>query len=262
MQAALPAIGRIRPQPVRARGPRLRGRRRFAPGLAGAGRSRKTGWMLHPATRLTWINDEVGYGVVATDRIVAGTILWVLDPLDRILRADEVEALGGDVVTFVDRYSFVTAGGSRVLCWDHARFMNHHCEPTSLSPGVHFDLAVRDIEPGEEITCDYAALNLREPMRCRCGHSECRRVVSGYDFEGLAAGWDQRLRAAVRYASGVHQPLERWLPDLAALAFWSAHPEQLPSSKGHLYRRTNGEAFAQGWALHAEELGSVVLTGS
>ena len=41
--------------------------------------------MLHPKTRLAWISDEVGYGVLATEDIPCGTILWALDPLDRVL---------------------------------------------------------------------------------------------------------------------------------------------------------------------------------
>ena len=31
--------------------------------------------MLHPKTRLAWISDEVGYGVLATEDIPCGTIL-------------------------------------------------------------------------------------------------------------------------------------------------------------------------------------------
>ena len=39
--------------------------------------------MIHPKTELQFINKEIGYGVVATEFIPAGTITWVLDKLDR-----------------------------------------------------------------------------------------------------------------------------------------------------------------------------------
>ena len=39
--------------------------------------------MIHPHTTLQFIGNEIGYGVVATAFIPAGTITWVLDKLDR-----------------------------------------------------------------------------------------------------------------------------------------------------------------------------------
>ncbi|MEZ4340460.1 MAG: SET domain-containing protein [Sandaracinaceae bacterium] len=117
--------------------------------------------MLHPSTRLSWISDAVGYGVRATRRIPKGTILWALDPLDRVFGPQEVQHLGEGLWPVLETYSYVNGSGKRVLCWDHGRFMNHSCEPVSLSPGVDFELAVRDIEEGEEITCDYTSLNSR-----------------------------------------------------------------------------------------------------
>jgi hypothetical protein len=38
--------------------------------------------MTHPKTELKLISNEIGYGVVATDFIPAGTITWALDKLD------------------------------------------------------------------------------------------------------------------------------------------------------------------------------------
>ncbi|HAV55880.1 MAG TPA: SET domain-containing protein-lysine N-methyltransferase, partial [Aequorivita sp.] len=39
--------------------------------------------MIHPKTELKFISDQIGYGVVATEFIPAGTITWALDDLDR-----------------------------------------------------------------------------------------------------------------------------------------------------------------------------------
>ena len=49
--------------------------------------------MIHPKTEIKFINNEVGYGVVATEFIPAGTITWVLDKLDREFSPKEFEAM-------------------------------------------------------------------------------------------------------------------------------------------------------------------------
>lgn len=56
-----------------------------------------------------------------------------------------------------------------------ARYINHSCDPNAESE-IHDDhiliSAVRDIEPGEEITMDYGMEYYKEfirPVGCRCG---------------------------------------------------------------------------------------------
>ena len=190
--------------------------------------------MLHPATRLEWIRDDVGYGVIATAPIPKGTLLWALDPLDRRLGPPEVDRLGEALWPHLERYTYVNGRGERVLCWDHGRFMNHSCAPVSLSPGVDFELAVRDLAPGDEVTCDYASLNLEEALACLCGEPGCRGVITSDDFEDLAPVWDEQLRDAVRFALDVPQPLLGWV-DREALARWARRPDALPSALSHRF---------------------------
>lgn len=49
--------------------------------------------MMHPHTRVQFIGDEVGQGVVATAFIPKGTVTWVQDPLDRVFSPSEGAAL-------------------------------------------------------------------------------------------------------------------------------------------------------------------------
>ena len=44
--------------------------------------------LLHPAGKLSWLNEGIGYGVIARAPIPKGTITWVLDPLDQVLDDD------------------------------------------------------------------------------------------------------------------------------------------------------------------------------
>jgi len=191
--------------------------------------------MLHPDTELRKINDEIGYGVFATQPIPLGTVTWALDPLDQILDLHAAEQLetsyGGNLV----RYTWVTANGNRILCWDFGRFMNHSCEPNSYGPGgCQFEIAVRDIAAGEEITCDYATLNLEAPLVCQCGSPRCREVIKTDDLEDVASACDVLIRKAFTRVREVKQPLWHWVESQnAEIDRMLQRPDSIPSVLKH-----------------------------
>ena len=168
--------------------------------------------MIHPDTELRRADERIGFGVFATRPIPKGTIVWVMDELDLRLSPARVRNLGAAYHQILDRYTYSNATGERILCWDLARFMNHCCEANVLSPGWEFDVAVRDIAAGEEITNDYGALNLDESFRCHCGLASCRGTVHPDDFERLADFWDDSVRAAFGEVRRVPQPLWALVP--------------------------------------------------
>ena len=185
--------------------------------------------MLHPDTQLVHVSEEVGFGVVATRRIPAGTITWVLDPLDQTLSPDRVAALPGDFAAPLERYSFALANGTRVLCWDHTRFVNHSCEPNCVSPCGELEIAVRDVEPGQQITNDYATLNPTESMHCHCGAARCRGTVRSSDLSSLAVGLDGRLDRVRHLVATVHQPLLHLVGDARRRWLYAAISTGFPS---------------------------------
>ena len=69
-----------------------------------------------------------------------------------------VAALPAFYRPYLDRYGYEDARGDTVLCWDHARFVNHSCDASCLAAGNGFEIAVKDIHPGEQLTDDYAGL--------------------------------------------------------------------------------------------------------
>lgn len=192
--------------------------------------------MLHPDTELRWIDDEIGFGVFATRRIPRGTVLWALDPLDQRIPAARAQALCATMGRLIDKYTFRNRLGEHVLCWDHGRFMNHACEAASLSPGVDYELAVRDLAPGDEVTCDYGALNLEAAFGCLCGAPRCRGIITPDDFDLMVPRWDARLRAAVADAASVPQPLLPFLAEPERFEAYAKRPETLPSSALHRLR--------------------------
>jgi hypothetical protein len=153
--------------------------------------------MIHPDTELCWISPEIGHGVRATRRIPRGTLTWVLCRLDRVLTEAQVEDLGPLYRAFVDRYAYVDHLGRRILCWDAGRNVNHHCDANSRGFGLEAQIAVRDIEAGEELTCDYGECNLEAELSCECGSPRCRGRVVASDLGRLAVEWDGEISEAL-----------------------------------------------------------------
>lgn len=163
--------------------------------------------MIHPDTELCWISAEIGHGVRTTRRIAKGTLTWVRCKLDLVLTRAELDALGPQYRPIVERYSYVDHLDRHVLCWDAGRHINHHCDANSRALGLDAQIAIRDIEPGEQLTCDYGECNLDQPLTCRCGSPRCRGTISGSDLRAHAQRWDAEVRAAVAAAAELPQPL-------------------------------------------------------
>lgn len=163
--------------------------------------------MVHPDTELRFINPSIGYGVVATRLIPKGTITWVFDELDQVIPPDRVHRLPALSKPFIEKYGYHDARGNTILCWDHARFINHSCAATCLAAGYNFEIAVRDIQPGEELTDDYGTLNLETSFRCLCGSAQCRGLVGPEDFMANVGRWDRQVAGALQPLKAVRQPL-------------------------------------------------------
>ncbi len=186
--------------------------------------------MLHPDTELRAVDERIGYGVFATRRIPRGTIIWTLDALDQVLAPPRVEALGERYAGVLERFTWINGRGERILCWDFSRFMNHSCEANVLAPGgLDLEIAVRDIEVGEELTSDYAALNLERPFECCCGRRECRGVITAEHFDDLRPRWDAAIREAFARIREVEQPLWPLLADPRTVEAAAADPRRVPS---------------------------------
>jgi hypothetical protein len=193
--------------------------------------------VLHPHSELRHIDDEVGYGVFATQWIPAGTITWVEDAFDRRLEPSDYAGLDRTAYELLEKYTYVDQHGRRVLCWDFARYMNHSCEANSMSPGLWpMEIAVRDVAPGEQLTSDYGALNLERPFTCLCGKPACRGTVRPEDFDRYARIWDAGIRAAFTKIRELEQPLWQWLPDRETVLRAAEDTSTIPSIALNQYR--------------------------
>lgn len=185
--------------------------------------------MIHPHTQLAVVSERIGFGVVATQFIPAGTIVWVRDALDRRIPREEAEQLGPLYQRALRHYTFwEEVEGDLILCWDHARYVNHSCDANCLGGGFEFEIAIRDIQPGEELTDDYGTFGYASELDCACGSPHCRGRIRRDDVRLMGPVWDGRLLAALTRLPAVQQPLWPIVADKAAVAGVLAHPEALP----------------------------------
>lgn len=164
--------------------------------------------MIHPHTELRYINPSIGYGVFATQLIPKGTITWILDDLDQKIDESYLLSLNPLLREQLIKYCYRDNKGRYVLCWDMSRYINHSFNPTCISTVYEFELAARDIHPGEELTEDYGWLNLDEPFYCFPEADSSRTKVMPDDFLQFYPAWDRKAAEAMAYFNRVEQPLK------------------------------------------------------
>jgi len=63
-------------------------------------------------------------------------------------------------------------------------YINHSCEPNACMKTIGRHIlffALRDIQPGEEITIDYESTLHSDEKRCHCGAKSCRGTINRLD---------------------------------------------------------------------------------
>jgi hypothetical protein len=162
--------------------------------------------MIHPDTELKFISPQIGYGIVATRFIPKGTITWILDPLDEVFKPEQIKKLHPFFQDKLNTYSYRDGNGDYVLCWDNAKFVNHSFHSSCITTAYNFELAVRDIQPGEELTDDYGYLNVSEPFACLPEPGTTRTMVMPDDLLHFHTDWDKQLIDAFKSFKRVKQP--------------------------------------------------------
>jgi len=168
--------------------------------------------MIHPDTEIKFINKDIGYGVVAKKFIPKGTITWVLDKFDREFTTKEFNELEPIYKDILDTYAYKNNKGNLVLCWDNGRFVNHSFKSNCLTTAYNFELAIKDIEKGEQLTDDYGYLNIDKPFR-GVDEGTKRKIVYPDDLLKYHKEWDKKLISAFKQIFTVEQPLKALLQD-------------------------------------------------
>lgn len=84
-------------------------------------------------------------------------------------------------------------------------FINHSCDPNVGFLGQIIYVAMRDIEPGEELCHDYAMERTDDySLACRCGSEYCRGKITGEDWKRP----DLQERYGDRFSSYILQKIK------------------------------------------------------
>jgi len=118
-----------------------------------------------------------GKGVYAGRRIEPGELVWDYAGEEKWIK--EIQPLLWQYCFQVDYDRYVVPENG-CAGW----FFNHSCEPNCVIMGRTKIVALRRIEPEEEVTFDYSTNVGWEgfSMDCKCGKKACRKVVRSYSF--------------------------------------------------------------------------------
>jgi hypothetical protein len=121
-----------------------------------------------------------GLGCFTEERISAGQVVWIFDArIDTRVAIADLPTLPGSARDFLLAYRYEEMHeGERtiVLCGDHAKYMNHSDAPNLIDSETN--IAARDIEAGEELTCNYYTFDLDAHRKLGSRAGERRRPAS------------------------------------------------------------------------------------
>lgn len=145
-------------------------------------------------------NVTGGKAVYARDVIESGELIAVWT--GRIVSTEELEELPDDIrrhTVQVEERLYLASHGPD----EGPDFINHSCEPNAGLDGQVAIVALHRIQPGEEVTIDYAMCDgsSYDEFECECGSTLCRGRVTGEDWRNPAL-WE-------RYAGHFSPYLER-----------------------------------------------------
>lgn len=163
--------------------------------------------MIHPQTTVQAVSDIIGSGVFATAFLPKGTIMVVRDQWDLVFSQNQWAELPAPVRNSMETWAYHDKEGNLVLSWDHAKYMNHSCHSNTMMTAAGFEIAVRDIQAGEEITTEYGLLNVQEPYPLFCNCLECRKELRLDDIDRYGSSWDTLIGESVQAGFSLTQPL-------------------------------------------------------
>ncbi|MBI2003419.1 MAG: SET domain-containing protein-lysine N-methyltransferase [Parcubacteria group bacterium] len=146
---------------------------------------------LHSDYNHRWITSKAesfsspihGLGVVAKEKINKGEIVFVYGGV--IVPREDIKEYWkkmGHVGIQIDDDFWVCPTSREEL--EKQGVINHSCEPNTGFQDQVILVAIKDIEPGEELTFDYAFCeSFMESFECKCQSPDCRKTITENDWQ-------------------------------------------------------------------------------
>lgn len=164
--------------------------------------------MLNPNIQLQFINESVGFGLRASQFIPKGTIIWAHDKFDVVITGKEMEHLEEIYKKTLIKYAYRNQHGDFIFYWDNARFMNHSFDSNCILTAYDFEIAIRDIAAGEEITSDYGCYNVPGIVNLLPENSAQRTAITPHDILLYHQLFDEKASQGLACFDKVEQPLK------------------------------------------------------
>ena len=102
-----------------------------------------------------------GMGLFAATRLPKGTVIWeYTDGVDWRIGPTELSLFPEPYQSRLRVYCYQEDSGTYVLCGDNGKYMNHSDSPNCDDPEGEYTVTNREVEAGEELTCDYRSFDL------------------------------------------------------------------------------------------------------
>lgn len=164
---------------------------------------------------------QKGFGIFAEKRIPKGTITcFECSKCHRFYSKPDLDTVSAPLRKRILKYSYEREDGILLFPCDDVIYINHSCNANTLGTGHGFDIAVRDIEKGEEITYDYRMFyenkwrsdDYYTKFACQCGEPNCVgevRFIGPRHNPGrvLIEEWKRKISSSLRHMLKVDQPL-------------------------------------------------------
>jgi SET domain-containing protein len=141
---------------------------------------------ISPKTHRIEASKISGKGLISKELIHKGEIVAIKSGhiIDLKTFEEKYEPIVGMSILQIDD-NFVIGPITEDEIKDMVIFLNHSCNPNVGLRGEVTFVAMRDIDPGEEIVIDYALIqnNDDDPMVCNCQSPQCRKTITGKDWQ-------------------------------------------------------------------------------
>jgi hypothetical protein len=160
---------------------------------------------------------KYGKGVFATQFVPKGTIVSCLCRKCGTYSKEELAKLSKKKLDFVMEHEELLKSGLVTKSCDKRQwYRNHSCDSNVLGYKSDSDIAVKDIDKGEEATEDYRTFYGKSYFKryfkngCKCGAANCMKmkIRTQAPSKKQRRRWKKEIDAAVRAAPHVKQPLE------------------------------------------------------
>jgi SET domain-containing protein len=166
--------------------------------------------------KVPWVDEHV----IVDHSPIAGRGLFTNVPLDagrvvirlggQLVTTAELQRIINESAAYVDTLTVVEDTHLVLPSGTTVHYGNHSCDPNLWHVGSYEIATRRRVEEGEELTIDYAT-NTGAPnfsMRCSCGATGCRGVISSDDWRlpelqaAYAGHWVLALEERIRRVRG------------------------------------------------------------